>query len=73
MARNLRARLPSEDHLIVHDKNVQATSSFAQEMGGSNVVIATSVREVAEKSVRDSLSSAKVFLLDYDTMMSLIS
>ena len=55
MAKNLRAKLPPTDDLIVHDKNVQATSSFAQEMAGSNVEVASSVREVAEKSVCASL------------------
>ena len=56
MAKNLRAKLPPSDQLFIHDRNTQATSDFVQEVGGSNVEVASSVREGAEKSVRDAHS-----------------
>lgn len=49
MAKNLRDKLPSSDQLIVYDKNVDATFRFAKESQG--VEVASSVRDVAEKSV----------------------
>lgn len=62
MAKNLRARLSPTDHLVIHDRNTEATSNFMQEVGiaassvgaeekGVNMEVASSVREVAEKSV----------------------
>lgn len=52
MARNLRAKIPKEDSLIVHDVNTKATSNFAKELGPQGIHVAESVREVAEKAVR---------------------
>lgn len=49
MAQNLRAKLPSSDKLIIHDVNTEATSRFTKET--SNVEVAESVRDLAEKSV----------------------
>ena len=52
MARNLRAKLPAEDTLIVYDVNSQATKTLVSEApGGQGITIAGTVREVAEKSV----------------------
>ena len=52
MARNLRAKIPQEDTLIVYDVNSQATKSLVSEApGGQGVTIARTVREVAEKAV----------------------
>lgn len=64
MAKNLRAKMPASDTLIVRDVNEEAAKRFvaeAQEAAQSNgaganegrVEIAESAREVAEKSVRD--------------------
>lgn len=68
MAKNLRAKLPATDNLIIHDKNTEATANFVKEMGlaasnaragekGFNIDIASSVREVAERSVSPALVS----------------
>jgi len=52
MARNLRAKLPAEDTLIVYDVNSQATKTLVSEApAGQGVAIAGTVREVAEKAV----------------------
>ncbi|KAH7063333.1 NAD binding domain of 6-phosphogluconate dehydrogenase-domain-containing protein [Macrophomina phaseolina] len=50
MAKNLRAKLPKNDTLVVHDVNTKATASFANEVGQQGVHVAADVREVAEKS-----------------------
>ncbi|KAF2188284.1 hypothetical protein K469DRAFT_703788 [Zopfia rhizophila CBS 207.26] len=49
MARNLRAKLPIDDTLIIQDVNKAATSKFLQE-NPEGVRIADNAREVAEKS-----------------------
>lgn len=54
MAKNLRAKLPAEDSLIVHDVNKKAAEDFVAEVGASTMV-AESTRQVAEESVRPSL------------------
>lgn len=62
MAKNLRAKIPAEDTLIVRDINEDAMKQFAteaQEAARSNgasasegqVELAENAREVAEKSV----------------------
>lgn len=66
MAKNLRAKIPASDTLIIHDRNKEATASFIHEVGiardnsNSNnemglmgIEIANSPRAVAEKAVRD--------------------
>jgi 3-hydroxyisobutyrate dehydrogenase len=50
MAKNLRAKIPSEDTLFVHDINTEATRRFLGE-NPNGVRIADNVREVAEKAV----------------------
>ena len=49
MAKNLRAKIPQSDTLIIHDVNPAVTEQFKSEIG--NAEIAQSVREVAEKTV----------------------
>ena len=64
MAKNLRAKIPASDTLIIHDRNKDATASFINELGiakdnsSSNnemglmgIEIASSPRAVAEKAV----------------------
>ena len=51
MAKNLRAKIPAEDTLFVHDVNVAATKKFLEE-NPSGVRVAENVRELAEKAVR---------------------
>lgn len=49
MARNLRAKIPVDDTLIIQDVNLEATKKFLQE-SPEGVIVADNVREVAEKS-----------------------
>jgi hypothetical protein len=56
MAKNLRAKLPADDVLLIQDINKTATSKFIEEQP-AGVNIADTVREVAEKSVRIHLFS----------------
>ena len=62
MAKNLRAKIPASDTLIIHDRNTEATTNFVQEIGiaassagaeskGLGIEVASSPRVVAEKSV----------------------
>ena len=53
MAKNLRAKIPAEDTLFVHDVNTAATKQFLDEHP-QGVRVAENVREVAEKAVRIS-------------------
>ena len=50
MAKNLRAKIPASDTLVVHDRNHEATAKFVQEVG-AGIEVTTSPRGVAEKSV----------------------
>jgi 3-hydroxyisobutyrate dehydrogenase-like beta-hydroxyacid dehydrogenase len=50
MAKNLRAKIPAEDTLFVHDVNTAATKQFLEEHP-QGVRVAETVREVAEKAV----------------------
>ena len=51
MAKNLRAKIPEEDTLLIHDRNAEATGMFAEEMRGKGVEVVESSRELAERSV----------------------
>lgn len=57
MAKNLRAKIEESDTLIVYDVNADATKKLQEEAG--NVEVAQSVREVAEKAVRQFNSILK--------------
>ena len=50
MAKNLRAKIPAEDTLFVHDVNTAATERFSKEHP-QGVTVASNVREVAENAV----------------------
>jgi hypothetical protein len=50
MAKNLRAKIPAEDTLFIHDVNAAATQKFLEE-SPKGVRIAKNVREVAENAV----------------------
>lgn len=63
MAKNLRAKIPATDTLVIYDRNTDATKRFAEEVGiaapsagapekGTGIEVAGGPREVAEKSVR---------------------
>ena len=56
MAKNLASKIEPTDKLLVYDRNKESSSKLLQEVGaaasnGRNVEVASSVREVAEKSV----------------------
>ena len=57
MAKNLRAKVPKSDKLIIHDVNPAVTEHFAEEHVGQSVEIAQSVREISEQSVSPSFVS----------------
>lgn len=66
MARNLRVKVPADDILVIYDANESATQRFVDELGTTvkGIVVASNVKEVAEKSV--SLSYSLVILsLEY--------
>lgn len=63
MAKNLRAKIPATDTLVIYDRNTDATTRFAEEVGiaassdgasenGTGIEVARGPREVAERSVR---------------------
>ena len=59
MAKNLRAKIPKSDKLVICDRNIQATDSFVQEVGSGsegdgNVEVVKTPRKVAEQSVSTS-------------------
>lgn len=63
MAKNLRAKIPKSDSLIIYDVNQTASSRFIEEVGiatstlgdhEGSIKIAGGVQEVAENSVRQS-------------------
>ena len=86
MAKNLRAKIPASDTLIIHDRNKDATSSFMQEvgiardnptsnnqMGLMGIEVAASPRAVAEKAVRNtSVTITKRFPYDEHVPTSMI-
>lgn len=56
MAKNLRAKIPASDKLVVCDRNPQATDNFVQAIGKgssseSSVQVVKTPRQVAEQSV----------------------
>lgn len=54
MAKNLRAKIPAEDTLFVHDVNTAATKQFLEEHP-QGVQVAQNVRELAENAVSISV------------------
>ena len=86
MARNLRAKIPANDTLVIHDRNQEATASFVHEVGiargdsASNhqmglmgIEVANSPRAVADKAVRGmSLVVLKRLLDDEHAPISMI-
>lgn len=51
MAKNLRTKIPESDILVICDANAETTKRFVAEQAGKRVEIASSPRELAEKSV----------------------
>jgi hypothetical protein len=64
MAKNLRAKIPAEDTLFVHDVNTAATKKFLEE-NPQGVRVADNVREVAQKAVcTSSTSSFRLYMMN---------
>jgi hypothetical protein len=68
MAKNVRAKIPETDSLVIFDTNAATTKRFVEEVGiaasstgapgkGTGIEIARHPREVAEKAVRCSVFS----------------
>ena len=86
MAKNLRAKIPASDTLIIHDRNKDATANFMHEvgiardnptsnnqMGLMGIEVASSPRAVAEKAVSDlSFTIIKRFPYDEHVPISMI-
>ena len=53
MAKNLRAKIPEEDSMMVFDVNSSSCKKFTQEATPANIQIAKGPREVAEYAVRN--------------------
>lgn len=52
MAKNLREKLPTSSNLVIYDINPVAIVDFENQFGGaSNIITASSPREVAEHAV----------------------
>ena len=56
MAKNLRAKIPATDKLVICDRNQEATSSFLQDAeasgsGAQEIEVVTTPRKVAEQAV----------------------
>lgn len=67
MAKNLQAKLPAEDSLLVFDINSDAVKRFLDETsssGGAKVEVAETVRAAAENSV------SNISLLNYTHRIS---
>ena len=59
MAKNLRAKIPRTDKLVICDRNQEATSSFVQEAeagssGAQEIEVVSTPRKVAEQAVSDA-------------------
>jgi hypothetical protein len=57
MAKNLRAKIPETDELLICDTNSAATDSFLKEMDSTRVKVTQNPRQVAEKSVSEIAAS----------------
>lgn len=55
MAKNLRVALSDADILTVYDINKETIKAFVKEVAPAKVQVASSARDLAEKSVRKTL------------------
>lgn len=65
MAKNLRAKIPEGDILVINDVNKEATAKFAEEVG-TGVEVVETPREVAERSVSHSVHGSSSPQVSYD-------
>ena len=71
IAKNLRAKVPATDTLIIYDLNTDVTQKFVEAHDGKGVEIASSPREVADNSVCSAVFSSLV-LFDDEYVLSMI-
>ena len=83
MAKNLRAKIPEGDRLVVYDRNENATSQFLNEVSspksnegtlkrGTITEAAMNAREVVEKSVSMAPSYPSYIASDDEYVLSMI-
>lgn len=65
MAKNLRAKIPEGDTLVIHDVNKEASAKFVKEVSKGVEVVETP-RAVAERSVSHSVHAAPCPQVSYD-------
>lgn len=65
MAKNLRAKIPERDTLVINDVNSEATAKFVEEVGKGVEIVGTP-REVAERSVSLSVNASPSPQVSYD-------
>ena len=64
MARNLRAKIPAEDTLLVWDVNPEASQRVVteeQQNGATNIKVADGARQIAEEAVQSPLFPLPTF------------
>lgn len=77
MAKNLRARIPEGDRLVIYDRNEDTTSRFLHEISHSNpdretfqrgtvTEVASQARKVVEKSVSLPFHGPLSFSISHD-------
>ena len=60
MAKNLRAKIPAEDTLVVYDRVKESMERFVKEVGNTGgLEVASGPKDVAEKSVRIGSGSSR--------------
>ena len=77
MAKNLRAKIPATDKLVICDRNQEATSSFVQEAeagssGAQEIEVVSTPRKVAEQAVSDARCVALTIRLLDEHVLSMI-
>lgn len=83
MAKNLRAKIPERDVLVIHDRNGDATAKFLREVGiaassvgtegkGINIEVVDTPRAVAENSVGDPSHFLTLFGSHDEYVLSMI-
>ena len=65
MAKNLRAKLPQGDSLVINDVNQETTAKFVEEVG-TGVEVMETPRQVAERSVSHAARGSSSPQVSYD-------
>ena len=74
MAKNLGAKIPKNDKLVICDRNSDAASSFVQEAGagGGEIEVVKTPRKVAEQAVSKPPNSFLGFQSPDEHVLSMI-